>query len=214
MSDLLMLFLGLGAMYALLYVTAVSVTLRAGYTVSPFNLPAVFREAIGALLRHVLNRTSLVWAAEHNALMDVLGLTPQKLTPQAVNDAVGTMMRHMKAHPWSYPRSQFKILVDEAERLMRHAQQAQAAREEARRRFDEAFQAAGTSKQRQVVPARPAVDWRSALGVNPGERDPDVIKKAYRKLAAKLHPDRGGDQAKFAIVSRAMDEARKELGFV
>uniref|UniRef100_A0A7S0L9W5 J domain-containing protein n=1 Tax=Coccolithus braarudii TaxID=221442 RepID=A0A7S0L9W5_9EUKA len=43
-----------------------------------------------------------------------------------------------------------------------------------------------------------------ALGVNKTD-SPDVIKKAYRKLAVRLHPDKGGDPEKFKEVQRAFD---------
>jgi len=52
------------------------------------------------------------------------------------------------------------------------------------------------------------------LGV---EKDagPDVIKKAYRKLAVKLHPDKGGDPEKFKEVQKAFDilgdERKREI---
>eukprot|EP00966_Prymnesium_polylepis_P245758 5684980-Prymnesium_polylepis.1 len=39
------------------------------------------------------------------------------------------------------------------------------------------------------------------LGVEKGS-DPDVIRKAYRKLAVKMHPDKGGDPEKFKEVQR------------
>jgi len=42
------------------------------------------------------------------------------------------------------------------------------------------------------------------LGVEKGS-DPDVIRKAYRKLAVKMHPDKGGDPEKFKEVQRAYD---------
>ena len=42
------------------------------------------------------------------------------------------------------------------------------------------------------------------LGVNKGD-PPDVIRKAYRKLAVKNHPDKGGDEAKFKEIQKAFD---------
>ncbi len=47
-------------------------------------------------------------------------------------------------------------------------------------------------------------DHYSTLGV-PQNATPDEIKKAYRKLANKHHPDKGGDQAKFKDISVAYD---------
>lgn len=47
-------------------------------------------------------------------------------------------------------------------------------------------------------------DYYSILGVNKNATQ-DEIKKAYRKLAAQHHPDRGGDTAKFQEISAAYD---------
>ncbi len=46
------------------------------------------------------------------------------------------------------------------------------------------------------------MDYYSILGVPKGASD-DEIKKAYRKLAMKHHPDRGGDQAQFQKIQEA-----------
>lgn len=51
------------------------------------------------------------------------------------------------------------------------------------------------------------MDYYSILGV-PKTASQDDIKKAYRKLAAKHHPDRGGDTAKF----QQLEEAYRTLG--
>jgi curved DNA-binding protein len=45
-------------------------------------------------------------------------------------------------------------------------------------------------------------DYYRALGIQKGASD-DEIKKAYRKLAMKHHPDRGGDQAEFQKIQEA-----------
>jgi len=47
-------------------------------------------------------------------------------------------------------------------------------------------------------------DYYQTLGLTP-EATPDQIKKAYRSLAMKHHPDRGGDQAIFKDISVAYE---------
>ena len=42
------------------------------------------------------------------------------------------------------------------------------------------------------------------LGVSK-DAQPDAIRKAYRKLAVKNHPDKGGDEAKFKEIQTAYD---------
>lgn len=48
------------------------------------------------------------------------------------------------------------------------------------------------------------MDYYKILGVNKGSNS-EEIKKAYRKLAAQHHPDRGGDTKKFQEIQAAYD---------
>jgi DnaJ-class molecular chaperone len=48
------------------------------------------------------------------------------------------------------------------------------------------------------------MDYYSTLGLNRGA-SADDIKKAYRSLAMKHHPDRGGDEKKFKEISQAYE---------
>lgn len=48
------------------------------------------------------------------------------------------------------------------------------------------------------------MDYYSILGVNK-DASPQELKKAYRKLAMKHHPDKGGDGKKFAQINEAYD---------
>lgn len=48
------------------------------------------------------------------------------------------------------------------------------------------------------------MDYYSTLGVQ-RNASPDEIKSAYRKMAMKHHPDRGGDEATFKKISEAYD---------
>lgn len=48
------------------------------------------------------------------------------------------------------------------------------------------------------------MNYYEILGVNEGASQDD-IKKAYKKLAMKHHPDRGGDEKKFQEISQAYD---------
>lgn len=48
------------------------------------------------------------------------------------------------------------------------------------------------------------MNYYDVLGIKPGASQ-DEIKKAYRKLASKHHPDKGGDTAKFQEIQQAYD---------
>ena len=48
------------------------------------------------------------------------------------------------------------------------------------------------------------MDHYQTLGVSP-QADQKEIKKAFRKLAMKHHPDKGGDEAEFKKIQNAYD---------
>ena len=52
--------------------------------------------------------------------------------------------------------------------------------------------------------------WRDILGVRASATFSDA-QSAYRKLAHKYHPDRGGDAGAMAILNRAWGQAQAEL---
>ena len=62
--------------------------------------------------------------------------------------------------------------------------------------------------------ANGAPDYYKILGVS-RTADADEIKKAYRKLARKHHPDAGGDEAKFKQINEAYevlsDEKKRKM---
>lgn len=53
--------------------------------------------------------------------------------------------------------------------------------------------------------------WRDVLGLGPGAPSKDEIDRAFRRLAAQHHPDRGGSAARMAEINLARDEAMQEL---
>lgn len=63
------------------------------------------------------------------------------------------------------------------------------------------------------VGAPPPPNWRSILGVPPNIYDLDDVKKAYRQRARDAHPDRGGSEDAFNIVTKAYEQACRELDF-
>ena len=67
--------------------------------------------------------------------------------------------------------------------------------------FEDAMPGAGRRSSRKPADTQKLYN---VLGVEKSAT-PDAIKKAYRKLAVKLHPDKGGDPEKFKEVQKAFD---------
>jgi len=61
---------------------------------------------------------------------------------------------------------------------------------------------------------KPKSEWREVLGLSQSEKDPKVIKQAYRIRVSKDHPDKGGTGRRMPELNKALDAARNELNFV
>lgn len=60
--------------------------------------------------------------------------------------------------------------------------------------------------------ALPAPDWRRVLGLKAGPVDKQAVEEAYRRLAAKHHPDKeGGSHDKMAEINAARTTALMEV---
>ncbi len=63
-----------------------------------------------------------------------------------------------------------------------------------------------------ALPAPGRVDWAATLGIMPGTVvTADLVERRRRLLAARHHPDVGGDAATMAEINAAADAALKEL---
>lgn len=187
--------------YALMYAIAAAVTWDAfRCALNPFNLPRILREFIGALAR--MRGTTVKLTGSWG---DILGLNPESATELSIDQAVARLTSQMRARRWAYPASQYQILekvADTAVYAVYCRDRNRQAQEEINR-FYEALQ------QRQAQ-----TSWRQVLGIAPQERDTEAVKRAYRKLALRAHPDRGGSNADMAVLNAAMAQARQELAFV
>lgn len=87
----------------------------------------------------------------------------------------------------------------------------QVLEEQAKRAREQAQEEA--RKRTQAAQARSSTGWRRVLNLEANERRPDVVKRAYRSLAQRYHPDKGGSENAMTELNRAYGSARKELGF-
>jgi len=55
--------------------------------------------------------------------------------------------------------------------------------------------------------------YLAVLGLPPGTRNQATVKKVFRKLSLKYHPDRGGEAEKFKDVSEARDKIYSYFGW-
>ena len=67
------------------------------------------------------------------------------------------------------------------------------------------------TRTRDLAEPAPLADWRRVLEVPLEERRLAVIKRAYRRKAQVLHPDRGGDTAAMTQLNAAYRLALEAL---
>lgn len=191
------------------------------------NVPGTLRELTGCLVRALRHLPAL---PEHADPFELFGLDRDTASREDVAEAAQARFGEQFArHGWAYSPSQRKLLRsyerqarerigfrEELEQLnrteaARSARRAERAREH-RRQQD---QASPHERQERQAPHRAAAvsGWRQVLGVGP-EQDVSAIKQAYRKRAARAHPDRGGSNVAMAQLNVAFAQAREELSFV
>ncbi len=62
----------------------------------------------------------------------------------------------------------------------------------------------------QAIAGPEAKTWRTVLGLT-GRPHPDEVRARWKELAARHHPDKGGDPSRMAEINAARDEALREL---
>jgi DnaJ-domain-containing protein 1 len=195
------------------------------------NVPAVLRELLGCAVRKLRKLPLLPERADP---FELFGLDRDTASREDVTEAAQARFGAQFArHGWAYPPSQRKLLRsyermaqeriafrEELERLnrteaARSERRAERAREHRRAQAQGAQSGAQAGHGRRQAPPQPAAvtGWRQVLGVGP-EHDAASIKQAYRKLASRAHPDRGGSNAFMAQLNVALAQAREELSFV
>ena len=202
MSNLFWVAIGVQA-YTLAYLlAAVTVSRTRGGVLSPFNFLAIGQESVGAAVRLMNSRTTLTSYTSRESLFRMYGLDPATATEAQLLDAYRGANDYLLETRWAYPRSQREILSQLTVAAVEYVRLRDRIAESARR------------SQTPGPPRKPASTWRRVLGLSSAEKNPDVIRRAYRKLVSKAHPDKGGNASDMAALGTAMQEARDELNFV
>jgi hypothetical protein len=123
---------------------------------------------------------------------------------------------HLEIHAIELQRQHaLEALRAEQAAREREAQEMERLRQQLEEQVRRAREYAQQQSRRraEAAAARGASGWRRVLNLAADERRPDVIKRAYRALAQRHHPDKGGSAAAMTELNRAYASARKELGF-
>lgn len=186
-----------------------------GATPSMLQVPRIWRELLGMALRSAKGLPSFGFSMARSKRTSPFS-EQDATSVRAVDEVYAKCVLLMRKHPLAYTKWQFdsvRALYDEVRVLaimhetfqrMMHDHQEQVFRQ-------------ARAKQEWQTPQEdraPRSNWRAVLELATAEADVPTIKRAYRRLAAQAHPDRGGSNEQMARLNLAMDEARKELQFV
>jgi hypothetical protein len=98
------------------------------------------------------------------------------------------------------------------EEQRRREEEERLREEEQRRRLEEEWRRAEEQWRRifeELLGHSSELPWYEVLGLSPSATK-DEIKRRYRELAKKHHPDRGGDEKQFVLLDKAYDDAMKQ----
>ncbi len=123
--------------------------------------------------------------------------------------------REQVLHAFGHKREDFEGMLREFMRKERaHTQQERQRQEENHRQEKRRQEEAARKRQKQSRRrGRSSKPWWEVLGVTP-EASEDEVRRAYRTLARRYHPDRQGtgDTAQMAKINAARDEAMERFG--
>lgn len=179
------------------------------------SLRSVSRELLGIYLRAILKletyslRKPFYKYSKYYTVMRAhppLWALKQMLTEEFDQDFLKTSALRR----WAYPSSQqfvFYRLRRECIEMMNRIVQEEVWR---KRYEEELLRRLHEQTREYYAPRKPS--WTKTLGVDEGS-SVSQVKQAYRKLASKHHPDRGGRVEDMQRINTAYSYARKELGF-
>lgn len=211
--------------YVLLYGSVVQYALMAGIEAPKlWQLAALAREARGSWLRW---RKGLPTFTLDIPTERLFKLDLATATLRDVLAAHTKLTESMRKHGHAYTESQrdivrrlcFRVMLVTEARAYREEHERQERRKRERDEYSQkAYSHDRQQRQERQERSQPSAtrpgSWRQVLGVPASERDVQVIKKAYRKLASAAHPDRGGSVEVMTKLNKAMAAARSELSFV
>lgn len=146
----------------------------------------------------------------------VFNLNPHQVTGQELDSQYRFLQQRVRTTSYfkNADRLHLSQYYDEA---LAHIQVREAAKlDEALTKRENAFREARReepSPPQQALIILEAQAWRRTLDVDLKERDPGVIKRAYRRKAIDAHPDRGGSHEEMTRINVAYASAKRELGF-